>query len=128
MEKTTGHKSQWEYFETMKMIFSSDRNIIDNMPVDKSGSAPNTISEHNSFGSQLDEPLIDRNYLRSQKVHPGEGDSFDMNEYADEAQEDVDELRILKDNIIRKSKSRPQFIPRKTMKTSSINRIPRPRT
>ncbi|XP_002030228.2 uncharacterized protein LOC6605395 [Drosophila sechellia] len=101
MEKTTGHKSEWEYFETLKMIFSSDRNIIDNMPLDKSGSVPNTNSEHNSFGSQLDEPLMDTNYLRSQKEHSGEGDSFNINEYAEEAQEDVDELRILKDNIIR---------------------------
>ncbi|EDV51516.1 uncharacterized protein LOC6544661 [Drosophila erecta] len=100
MEKTTGHKSEWEYYETLKMIFTSDRNIIDSMPLENSGNVPITTSEQNSFGSQLDEPLVS-NYLQSQNVQTRERDGFDRNECAEDVQEDVDELRILKDNIIR---------------------------
>ncbi|XP_043648936.1 uncharacterized protein LOC122617240 [Drosophila teissieri] len=101
MEKTSGNKSEWEYYETLKMIFNSDRNIIDSMPLENSGNVPSRTSEQNSFGSQLDEPLMDTNYLKSPKVQPRERASFDANESAEEAQEDVDELQILKDNIIR---------------------------
>ncbi|XP_037721610.1 uncharacterized protein LOC119554681 [Drosophila subpulchrella] len=103
LEKTTGEPSQWEYFETLNLIFNAEKNVVGDKPrkSDNSGNESTKISENNSFSSQHDETLKDKHYSKELKAGTIKRDSFDLGEDQDDSQDDVDELRILKDNIIR---------------------------
>ncbi|XP_016966895.1 uncharacterized protein LOC108035688 isoform X2 [Drosophila biarmipes] len=80
-EKTTGQPSQWEYYETLNLIFNAEKNLVEDKP---------RKSDNSGHGST--------NALKS---GPIKKDNFDLGEDQDDSQDDVDELRILKDNIIR---------------------------
>ncbi|XP_017060244.1 uncharacterized protein LOC108100722 [Drosophila ficusphila] len=101
MEKTTGEKSQWEFFSALQKLLTADHNLVEFKPKTtvNSRNGSHSISDHNSFSNQPNLSSKNQRYSRHLKEESTEEEDF--NEDLEGYQEDVDELRILKDNIIR---------------------------
>ncbi|XP_017070644.1 uncharacterized protein LOC108107592 [Drosophila eugracilis] len=117
IEKTTGEQSKWEYFESMKTILTSEHNLVED-------NARNGLSRNTSLDNSPK-----KKYIKTE--------DDDYSEDQEESQEDVDELRVLKDNIIREIeesstvRSQENFedeLDQQTSKNSEIKRAKRKRT
>ncbi|XP_016971146.1 uncharacterized protein LOC108038811 [Drosophila rhopaloa] len=68
---------------------------------DSSGNETIRIGDHNKYFNQHYDSLQDKKYVKKLNDDPTEQDDDYLSEDLEQSQEDVDELRILKDNIIR---------------------------
>ncbi|KAH8364822.1 hypothetical protein KR084_012181 [Drosophila pseudotakahashii] len=101
MEKTSGQPSEWEYFETLNLIFSAERNLVEEKPTrsNNSGNGSFNNSGRHSNSSPNNESFKEKSHLKELTAGLTKNDDYDID--PDESQDDVDELRILKDNIIK---------------------------
>nr|XP_044250450.1 uncharacterized protein LOC108057348 [Drosophila takahashii] len=101
MEKTSGTPSEWEYFETLNLIFSAEKNLVEEKPRRSNNSGNGSInnSGRHSYSSQNNESFKEKSHLKELTAGLTRNEDYDFE--PDESQDDVDELRILKDNIIK---------------------------